>query len=41
MAAQLNDRDRKKGVRRTALLLGLLAFAFYAAFIANAVLHAK
>ena len=32
------DADRAKRVKRSAILLGLVAFAFYAAFILMAVL---
>jgi hypothetical protein len=31
--------ERRRAVRRSALLFGLIAFAFYATFIVYAVLH--
>lgn len=34
MAAELSGHDRKRGVRRTALWLALLAGVFYFGFIA-------
>ena len=37
MAAELTDHDRKRSVRRTALLLALLAAVFYLGFIAMGV----
>ncbi|HET9446756.1 MAG TPA: hypothetical protein VFO35_10880 [Steroidobacteraceae bacterium] len=37
MAAELSGHDRKRGVRRTALWLGLLAATFYLGFIAMSV----
>ena len=37
MAAEVSGPDRKRGVRRTALWLALLAAAFYLGFIALAV----
>jgi hypothetical protein len=37
VAAELSGHDRKRGVRRTALWLGLLAAAFYFGFIAMSV----
>ena len=36
-----NDDARKRGVRRTALWMSLLAFAIYAAFIISSVLRAR
>jgi hypothetical protein len=33
--------DRRRKVRRTAILLGLVAFAFYATFIAMSVIRAS
>jgi len=33
------DRERRRQVRRTALLLALLALTFYVGFIAYSVLH--
>jgi hypothetical protein len=41
MAVQINESDRKRGIRRTALWLSLLAFAFYAGFILLGVLNSK
>jgi len=41
MATELPNRDQKRGIRRTALWLALLAFGFYAAFILLGVLKAK
>jgi hypothetical protein len=37
MAAEISERDRRRGVRRTALWLGLLAATFYFGFIAASV----
>jgi hypothetical protein len=37
VAAELSGHDRKRGVRRTALWLALLAAAFYFGFIAMGV----
>jgi hypothetical protein len=39
MVAALNDGDRKRRVRRTALWLALLAFGVYIGFIALAVVR--
>lgn len=33
------DEDRKKGVRRTAIIMALIALAFYAGFILMGVLR--
>ncbi|HWK74806.1 MAG TPA: hypothetical protein VNQ81_11080 [Povalibacter sp.] len=41
MAVQMNETDRKRGIRRTVLWLSLLAFGFYAGFILLSVLSAK
>jgi hypothetical protein len=41
MAVQINESDRKRGIRRTALWLSLLAFAFYAGFILLGVLNSR
>ncbi len=41
MAAQINETDRRRGVRRTALWLSLLAFGFYAGFILLGVLNSR
>ena len=41
MATQIDSRDRKRGVQRTALWLTLLAAAFYFGFIAMAVLQVR
>jgi hypothetical protein len=37
VVAELSGNDRKRGVRRTALWLGLLAAVFYLGFIGMAV----
>jgi hypothetical protein len=37
VAAEVQGHDRKRGVRRTALWLGLLAAVFYFGFIAMSV----
>jgi hypothetical protein len=37
VAAEVSGQDRKRGVRRTALWLGLLAAMFYLGFIAMGV----
>jgi hypothetical protein len=37
VAAEISGHERKRGVRRTALWLGLLAAAFYVGFIAMGV----
>ena len=37
----MTPEERKKGVRRTAILMSLLAFAFYAVFILMSVLRSK
>ena len=37
MAAEMSGHDRKRGVRRSALWLGLLAATFYFGFIAASV----
>jgi hypothetical protein len=37
VAAEVQGHDRKRGVRRTALWLGLLAAGFYLGFIAMGV----
>lgn len=37
MAAEIQDQDRKRSVRRTALWLALLAALFYGGFIAMGV----
>jgi hypothetical protein len=37
MAAEMSGHDRKRGVRRRALWLGLLAATFYFGFIAASV----
>jgi hypothetical protein len=37
VAAEISGSDRKRGVRRTALWLGLLAAVFYFGFIAMGV----
>jgi hypothetical protein len=39
--ATLNDPDRKRRVRRTALWLALVAIAVYVAFIAASVMRAS
>jgi hypothetical protein len=39
VAAALNDPDRKRRVRRTALWLGLLALSVYLGFIAMSVMR--
>jgi uncharacterized membrane protein (DUF485 family) len=39
MVAALDDADRKRRVRRTALWLALLAFAVYIGFIALAMVR--
>lgn len=41
MAVQLNETDRKRGIRRTALWLSLLACGFYVGFILLSVLNSK
>jgi hypothetical protein len=41
LATELNNRDQKRGIRRTAVLLTLVALAFYGAFIAMGVLRAQ
>jgi hypothetical protein len=33
------DRDQRRRVRRSALLLGLIALAIYTSFIVHSVLH--
>jgi hypothetical protein len=35
-----SDEDRKKGIRRTALIVGAIAIAFYLGFIMMGVLRA-
>lgn len=35
----MNDADRKKGIRRTALIVGAIALAFYIGFIMIGVLR--
>jgi hypothetical protein len=37
VAAEISDQDRKRGVRRTAFWLALLAALFYVGFIAMGV----
>jgi hypothetical protein len=39
VAAEVSGQDRKRGIRRTALWLALLAAGFYLGFIALAVWH--
>jgi hypothetical protein len=39
VAAEVSGHDRKRGVRRTALWLSLLAAMFYIGFIALGVWH--
>jgi hypothetical protein len=39
VATQLNNRDQKRGIRRTTVLLTLVALAFYAAFILMGVMR--
>jgi hypothetical protein len=41
MAVQVNETDRKRAIRRTALWLSLLAFGFYAGFILLGVLNSR
>jgi hypothetical protein len=41
MAAEMSEQYRKRGARRTALLLTLLAITFYLGFIAMSVLRAQ
>ena len=41
MATELNNRDQKRGIRRTALWLTLVALAFYAAFILMGVMRSR
>jgi hypothetical protein len=41
VATEIRDPDRKRGVYRTAILLTLLAAAFYFGFIAMAVWRAN
>jgi hypothetical protein len=41
VVAALNDADRKRRARRTALWLALLAFAVYIGFIAVSVMRAS
>jgi hypothetical protein len=40
VTAVSNESDRKRGVRRTALWLAVLAAAFYVAFIAMSIVRA-
>jgi len=35
----MDDRERKKGIRRTAIIMAVIAVAFYAAFIMMGVLR--
>jgi hypothetical protein len=41
MAHTMNSEDRKRAVRRTTLVLFLIAFGFYAAFIVMSVMKAR
>ncbi|HMN44691.1 MAG TPA: hypothetical protein PKE27_08975 [Povalibacter sp.] len=41
MAAEINEADRKRGIRRTALWTSLLALAFYVGFILLGVLNSR
>jgi hypothetical protein len=41
VAVQINEEDRKRGIRRTVLWLSLMAFAFYAGFILLGVLNSR
>ncbi|HEY4368376.1 MAG TPA: hypothetical protein VGN07_14165 [Steroidobacteraceae bacterium] len=41
MATEVNNRDQKRGIRRTALWLTLVALSFYAAFILMSVVRAR
>ncbi len=41
MAAEINNTDRKRGIRRTLLWTSLLAAAFYAGFILLGVLNSR
>ena len=41
MAIQINESDRKRGIRRTLVWLSLLAFAFYGGFILLGVLNSR
>jgi len=37
----MNPEDRKRSIRRTTLLMALIAFGFYAAFIVMSVMKAR
>jgi len=39
VVATLNEEDRKRRIRRTAIWLGLVALAFYIGFIAISVMR--
>jgi hypothetical protein len=39
MTATVNDSERRRKVRRTAIVLGLVALAFYVAFIVMSVMR--
>lgn len=41
MAAEINDTDRKRGIRRTLLWVSLLAVGFYVGFILLGVLNSR
>ncbi|MGI9329404.1 MAG: hypothetical protein ACR2QB_01700 [Gammaproteobacteria bacterium] len=40
MSTVANENERRQRIRRTAVVLGLVALAFYAGFIAMGVLNA-
>jgi hypothetical protein len=41
MAHTMDPEDRKRSIRRTTLLMALIAFGFYAAFIVMSVMKAR